>query len=49
MTRVPFGHAAIVDLLSELGSLRLDKGNPTGALAAGAQAIAGLRQAIVER
>lgn len=33
-------HAAIVDLLSELGNLRLDNGNPTGALAAAEQAIA---------
>lgn len=33
-------HAAIVDLLNELGNLRLDNGNPTGALAAAEQAIA---------
>ena len=33
-------HAAIVDLLSELGNLRLANGNPTGALAAAEQAIA---------
>ena len=61
-------HATIVDLLEELGNLRLDNGNPTGALAAAEQALAldayneaahqlamhaeavlGLRQAIVER
>jgi DNA-binding SARP family transcriptional activator len=33
-------HAAIVDLLNELGNLRLGNGNPTGALAAAEQAIA---------
>lgn len=33
-------HAAIVDLLNDLGNLRLDTGNPTGALAASEQAIA---------
>jgi DNA-binding SARP family transcriptional activator len=33
-------YAAIVDLLNELGNLRLDDGNPTGALAAAEQAIA---------
>ncbi len=33
-------HAAIVDLLNELANLRLENGNPTGALAASEQAIA---------
>jgi DNA-binding SARP family transcriptional activator len=33
-------HATIVDLLKELGDLRLDNGNPTGALAAAEQALA---------
>lgn len=33
-------HAKIVDLLRELGNLRLDSGDPTGALAAAEQAIA---------
>jgi DNA-binding SARP family transcriptional activator len=33
-------YAAIVDLLNELGNLRLGRGNPTGALAAAEQAIA---------
>jgi DNA-binding SARP family transcriptional activator len=32
-------HATIVDLLKEVGQLRLDNGNPTGALAAAEQAI----------
>ena len=32
-------HATIVDLLEELGNLRLESGNPTGALAAAEQAL----------
>jgi len=33
-------HAKIVDLLRELGNLRLDRGHPTGALATAEQAVA---------